>query len=97
MGFAEGLTLLRGVREEGVGEGYVAVRGFVGVVLAVDGVRGSDDAAAGVERGVNAGFGDGDRLLFHYFVDSYTVNVAHFVELIDAHHAAVTKDHSAGF
>ena len=69
----------------------------MGVVLAVDGVCGGDDAAAGVEGGVDAGFGDGDGLLFHYFVDGYAVDVAHFVELINADHAAVSEDHSAGF
>ena len=84
-------------REQGVGEGDVAVGVLVGVVLAVDGVRGGDDAAAGVEGGVDAGFGDGDSLLLHDFVDGDAVDVAHFVELVDADNASVCEDHGTGF
>ncbi len=44
-------------RQQRVGQGDVLVGVLVGVVLAEDGVRGGDDAAAGVEGGVDAGLG----------------------------------------
>ena len=83
--------------EQGVGEGDVAVGVLVGVVLAVDGVCGGDDAAAGVEGGVDARFGNGDGLLLHDFVDGNAVDVAHLVEFVDTDDASVGEDHGTGF
>lgn len=38
---------------------------------AEDGVGGREDGGAGVERGVDAGLGDGDGLLLHRLVDRH--------------------------
>src|SRR5579859_146489 len=65
------------------------------VVLAVDWIRGSNDATTSVERSVNTGFGDGDSLLFHDLVDCDSIYVAHFVELVDTDNSSVSEDHGA--
>jgi len=67
------------------------------VVAAEDRVGGCEDGGAGVEDGGDAGFGDGDGLLLHGFVDGDAVFFAHLVELVDAHYAAVGEDHGAAF
>ncbi len=36
------------------------------------------------------------RSLFHDFVDGRAVDVGHFVELVDAHDAAIGQHHGAG-
>ena len=36
-------------------------------------------------------------MLFHCFVDGYAVFIAHLVEFVYAHYAAVRKDHCAAF
>lgn len=63
---------------------------------AVNRVGGRQHGAAGVEAGVDAGLGDGDAALLHHLVDGGAVHVRHFVELVDAHHAAVGQHHGAG-
>lgn len=68
-------------------------RGGVEAYSAVDWVSGGQHGAAGVEPGVDPGFGDGDAALLHDFVDGRTVHVGHFVKLINAHHATVGKHH----
>lgn len=83
--------------QEGIGESDVSVGVFVGVVLAVDGIRGCYHAASRIQRCVDACFGDGDGLLFHDFVDGYSINVAHLVKLVDADDASVSQDHGTGF
>ena len=83
--------------EEGVGEGDVLVRVLVNVVLSVDRVGSGDDRTARVERGVDAGLRDGDRLLLHDFVDGDAIDLRHLVELVDADDSAVGENHGAGF
>jgi hypothetical protein len=39
---------------------------------------------------VDPRLGNGDRLLFHHFVDGHSVSVGHLVKLIDAHNATVS-------
>eukprot|EP00962_Isochrysis_galbana_P018934 scaffold5496_cov112-Isochrysis_galbana.AAC.3 len=80
-------------REERVGHADVGHGRQVPVVRAKDRVGGRHDRAAGVERGVHAGLGDGDRLLLHHLVQRHAVSVDHLVELIDAAHAAVGQHH----
>lgn len=46
-------------------------------VLRTNGVRGSDDGASGLQRGDDAGFGDGDTLLLHGLVDTRPVCIIH--------------------
>ena len=67
------------------------------VVLAVDGVGSGNDRTSCVEGGVDSGFGNGDGLLFHDFVDGDAVDVRHFVEFVNADDAAVGEDHCSGF
>lgn len=67
----------------------------MGVVThsAVDGVGSSQYGAAGIETGVDTGLGDCDAALLHHLVDGCAVHVGHLVELVDAHHAAVSQHH----
>src|SRR5262249_15407976 len=60
---------------------------------AIDWVGCGEHAAAGVQRGVDAGLGDCDGLLLHDFVDCNAVDVAHLVKLVDAHHTAIAQNH----
>ena len=46
-------------------------------------VRGRQHRTSGLQAGVDAGFGDGNALLFHRFVHARPVAVVHFVELVD--------------
>ena len=66
------------------------------IILAVYWVGGGDDAAAGVERSVDARFCDRDSLLFHDFVDRHTVNIAHLVKFVDTDNATVGQNHGTG-
>ena len=63
---------------------------------AVHGVGGSQDAAASVEPGLDAGLGDGDTALLHHLVDCRSVHVGHLVKLVDAHHPPVGQHHGSG-
>lgn len=81
--------------EEGGGEVDVLHGGDFGVVAAVERVGCGEDGGAGVERGGDAGFGDGDGLLLHDFVDGGSVGVVHLVELVDAADAVVGEDEGA--
>ena len=83
--------------EKGVWKGDVTMWVFVGVILAVYRIGGRYNTAAGVEGGVDAGFGNGDCLLFHDFVNRHSVNVAHFVKLVYTNHAPVSENHGASF
>ena len=55
-------------RQQRVRQVDVAGDGQAVVVGAVDGVGGCQDRATGVERGLDARFRDGDRLLLHDLV-----------------------------
>ena len=83
--------------EDGLGELDVLAERDGAVVAAADGVGGGDDGAAGLERRDDAGFGDGDGLLLHGFVDRGAVLVVHFVEFVDQAGAAVGEDEGAAF
>ncbi len=83
--------------EDGFGEFDVLGERDGAVVAAADGVGGGDDGAAGLEGGDDAGFGDGDGLLFHGFVDGGAVLVVHLVELVDEAGALVGEDEGAAF
>lgn len=65
------------------------------VVAAVERVGGREDRGARVEGGGDAGFGDGDGLLLHDFVDGRPVAVVHLVELVDAADAVVGEHQGA--
>ena len=42
---------------------------------------------------MDTGLGNGDSLLFHDFMDSYTINIVHLVKLVDTHDTSVSQDH----
>lgn len=67
------------------------------VVAPADRVGGREDAGSSVERGLDAGFGDGDGLLFHGFVDGDLVGDVHFVEFVNGTDAIVGEHEGAGF
>ena len=48
-----------------------------------------------VERGGDAGLGNGDGLLLHGLVDRHPVVLTHLVKLINAHHTTISEDHGA--
>lgn len=80
-------------RQERVRQIDVFLRADVAIVLAIDRIRCRNNRASRIQRGLDAGLGNGDCLLFHYFVDRNTVQVTHFVEFINAHHAPVSQHH----
>lgn len=67
------------------------------VVTTKDGIGGGHDRCTRVENGRDTGFGDRDRLLFHRFVNRYSIFVPHLVEFVDADHTAVGEDHGPAF
>ena len=75
---------------------HVAPECLLAVVAAADRVGGREDAGAGVQGGLDAGFGDRDGLLFHGFVDGDLVHEVHFVELVYGADAVVGQHESAG-
>ena len=83
-------------RQQGILHPNVLHRGLEGVIPPINGVGGGQDGAAGVEPGVDTGFGDGDTALFHDLVDGRPVHVRHLVELVDTDDPAVGQDHGAG-
>ena len=70
--------------QERSGELDVLFDGPLGIVSAVSGIGGGEDADAGVERGHETRFGDGDGLLLHHFVDRRSIVLHHLVKLVDA-------------
>ena len=69
----------------------------MGVILTIDRVGSGDDTTSGVERCMDTCFGNGDGLLFHDFVNGNAIDIAHFVEFIDADYTTISQDHGAGF
>jgi len=63
----------------------------------INGISSCQNAAAGVQFGMNSCLRDGHATLFHHFVDGSTVNVRHLVKLVDADDATVSEHHSSGF
>ena len=57
--------------------------------LPVNRVGGGDDATPRVQTRMDPGLGDGDRLLFHDFVNGDPIYIRHLVKLVDTHHAPV--------
>ena len=66
----------------------------------LDYVDGGEEADGGVEAGIEGGFDsglvDGDRLLFHGFVDGHGVVDLHLVKLVDAADSVVRQHQSSG-
>ena len=50
-----------------------------------------------VQDSRDTGFGDGNGLLLHRFVDRYSILVSHLVEFVDADHTAIGKHHGTAF
>jgi hypothetical protein len=62
---------------------------LVDIVLTVDWIGGGNDTTSGVQRGMNTSFGNGDRLLFHDFVNGDSIDFRHLVKFIDTHYSSV--------
>lgn len=84
-------------RHDGGGHVDVGAQGGFAVVAASHGVGGREDGGARIEGGLDAGFGDGDGLLFHGFVDGDLVGEVHFVEFVDGADAVVGEHERTGF
>jgi hypothetical protein len=67
------------------------------VISPKNGVGGCKNGCPGVQDGGNSCFGDGDGLLFHGFMDSHSVLVAHLIKLVNADYTPVGQDHSSSF
>lgn len=67
-------------RHDGFRQVHVLGKGQGGVVPSTDGVTGSNDGAPGLQGGDDAGFGDGDALLLHGFVDTGPVCIIHLMD-----------------
>lgn len=83
--------------EDGFGELDVLRERDGAIVAAADWIGGCDDGTAGLEGCDDAGFGDGDGLLFHGLVDRGTILVIHLVEFVDETGTAVSENESATF
>ena len=67
------------------------------IITAKDGVGSSQNGSPGVKNGGNSGLGNTDSLLFHSLVNGHSVIGLHFVKLINADNAAISKHHGAAF
>ena len=70
---------------------------FQFVVAAENRVSGGQNRRSRVENRGDTSFGDRNGLLFHSFVDSDSVFVSHFVELINTHDTSVGQNHGTSF
>ena len=82
-------------REKSGGKVDVLDGGDLGVVSTVERVGSSEDGGSSVESGSDSGFGDGDGLLFHDFVDGGSIRLVHLVELVDAADSIVGENESS--
>ncbi len=60
------------------------------------GNRNNDRLSARHNGGRGGDLGDGDSLLLHNLVQGDTIKVAHFIKLINADNAAISKHHGSG-
>mmetsp|Transcript_6 Transcript_6/g.8 ORF Transcript_6/g.8 Transcript_6/m.8 type:complete len:230 (+) Transcript_6:715-1404(+) len=81
--------------EERVRQSHVLGHRHIPRILPINGVGSGDDTAPGIEADMDASLGDGDGLLLHDLMDGHPVDVAHLVELVDAHHPSVRQHHRA--
>ena len=65
------------------------------VVASISRIGGGQDAHSGVQRRHDAGFGNGDSLLFHDLVNGSSVLVSHLIKLVNAADSLVGKDQSS--
>ena len=69
--------------KNGFGELNVLGERDGGVIATANGIRCCDDGTACLEGGNDAGFGNGNGLLFHCFVDGSSVLIIHFIEFVN--------------
>lgn len=67
------------------------------VVSAEERIGSCEDRSSRVEDRGDTCLGDGDRLLLHCFVDSYSVLGSHFVELVNTYDTSISQDHCSSF
>lgn len=73
------------------GEIDVLGEGHAWIVTSSDWIGGSDNRTTCLQRCDQTGFGNGNRLLFHGFVDGCTILVVHLVELVCLWHGIWRK------
>ena len=71
--------------------GNVRAQALLPVVPTTDRVRCCEDGGPSVEGGVNSGFGNGNCLLFHSFVNSNLIRDIHLVELVDGTDTVISE------
>jgi len=82
-------------REKSGGKVDVLDGGDLRVVSTVERVGSSEDGRSSVKGGGDSGFGDGDGLLFHDFVNGGSIRLVHLVELVDAADSVVRENESS--
>ena len=75
----------------------VGAEGGFPVVAPSDWIGSGEDAGSCVQRGLDSGFGDGNGLLFHCFVDGYLVANVHFIKFINGANTIVCEHERTGF
>lgn len=75
----------------------IGAESCLAIIAASDWVGGREDGGARVKGGLDTGFGDGDGLLLHGFMDGDLVGQVHLVKLVDGADAVVGEHESAGF
>lgn len=55
----------------------------------------SQHRTPGIQTGVYASLGNGNAALLHDLMYSSTIDISHFVKLVDADHAPIGQDHGA--
>jgi len=63
------------------------------IVTTLQGIGSCDYSATSIEICHNTGFGDGDSLLLHSFVNRSTILFIHLIELINKAEAFISQDH----
>src|SRR5260221_12624543 len=65
--------------------------------LSINRVRCSHNTTPSVQARVDACFSNRNSVLFHYFMNSNSINIRHFVEFIDANNTSISEDHGSCF
>lgn len=84
-------------RQEGVRQTNILSNGLIPSILTIYRISSRNNTAACIQSGVNASLGNRHCLLLHDLVNRYSIDIIHFVELINADYASICEDHSTSF
>lgn len=70
---------------------------LVFVVFTVYGICCCNDGASCVERAMNTSFCNCDCLLFHNFMDCYSISIVHLIKLINTNNTSICQHHCTCF